>query len=78
MTNIRTKESNELRTVGHKFQQSESAVEAGNVPSGHESVSESRGIHFFSRFSVGPGDLPGIEIGDLTHGRNEATQRGAV
>ena len=40
--------------------------------------SASNAESIFSRFSVVPGDLPGIEIGDLTHGRNEATQRGAV
>ena len=49
--------------------QTVSAVEAGNVQSCHQSVSEPRGI-IFAIFSVVPGDLPGILIGDLTHARN--------
>ena len=32
----------------------------------------------FFKIQRGAGGLPGIEIGDLTHARNGAAQRGAV
>ena len=40
--------------------------------------SASHAESIFLRFSVVPGDLPGIEIGDLAHARNRTAQRGAV